>query len=424
MPVGFGDGHIRLHVSILFFRSMILRSITCAALYLLAIPAASAQSLLQAITPTTLQAAPSDAAPARGLFTRGGVVFNPTDVGGGWLRITAENGDTGYVLAARFRSTLNAADTHEPDPAPFIPGTDGIMGCPHLFVRAASLHGRTAPRADAKTAKMFYTHDPVCVAYLPADTDGWVRVEGHFDDDAGIFVQRKFLGPRFRADSVMGVYDGLRKRDTATRRFWIERLVELAWKEEVPMRIAALERTLAFATEIGEERATAQARFELHMSRAMLNPYTGQELAAQAASKTFSLELGGYKTGNGAIPFADLKMISGTYHIVRDSLPECGAEADARYQYPSLSLWAFEHEKSTAVDWIDLSAPGNACIVAGFRIERDTDERDFVQALGRYFSVHWTDAPHEYFFGFGESRLWTITFRDGKPWRHEEIYIC
>ncbi len=385
--------------------------------------AAQAQRLLQAVTPSALLAAPSPDAPVLGHFARGGVVFGAKPAGGGWLSVTAENGRRGYVQGHDFRTTLNAADTYRADPPPFI-NDDGIMGCPHLFIQAASLAARTAPSADAAGGKTFYTNDPVCVGYVPNDPEAWVRVEGHFEEDEGLYVQQKALGPRLRFDSVLRVYNSLQKAETALRGAWIARLVELAWKEDVQSRILALE---AYTSFLEERSAAAEARrnaaFELRMSRAMRNPLSPKALADPALANRVSYRLGGYKT-DGGIPYADLSKIGGGHRVSRDSIPECGDGGDARILYPTLGLWGTDDSKQAYLDWMDLSAPGNACTVAGFEVTSETTEVAFVEALGRYFTVAWTDSPHEYLFSLGDGLMFTITFRNGTPWRYEEIYLC
>jgi len=386
--------------------------------------AARAQQILQAFTPTALYAAPELGARTIGLFARGGVIFNPRPaVEAGWLQAQAEDGTTGFVRAEYFRKTLNARDTFAPDPAPIIPGGDGIWGGPHLFVRAASVKGRSAPSAAASARKIYHVNDPVSVHYLPHNPDGWVRVEGHFANDEATYIQRKFLGPRLRPDSVLGVYDALPKSDLAARRSWAERFLELAWKEDLTTRIAALERFIALAKETGDEAAATRAGFELRMTRAMQNPLSPEELAKPAIARTLRYELGGYAS-NGSIPYAQLSRIRGGHKTRRDSLPECGAEADARILFPTLALWGMDDSQMAYLDWIDLSAPGNSVSYAGFRIHASTREEEFVQALGRYFSVRWTEEPHVYYFGVGEGQAFLITFRDGKPLRYEEIYYC
>ncbi len=103
---------------------------------------------------THLYSSPNENSEKIGIFARGGFAKKIEFVDDIWWKVKADNQMIGYVKSKYLKSRLNSADKYEPDPDIFIQN-DGYMGCPHLFVRAASLKARKEPNTSTKVDRVY-----------------------------------------------------------------------------------------------------------------------------------------------------------------------------------------------------------------------------------------------------------------------------
>lgn len=406
---------------------MFRKCIFCVLILLLHIIGLKASDDLYFIRSSTyLYSLPQEESEKSGVFARGGHLKKLEVVNDDWWKVKAENQMIGYVKVEYVWKHLNAADSYGADPDVFIQN-DGYMGCPHLFIRAASLRARKLPDASAKVDKVLFTNTPVCVGFLPYNEDGWVNIGGFFEETRS-YIQRKYLGERFELDRVIQLYNNLGKQDVTSRKLWVERLAEMGWLENLDDRVRALEICYEFWKEQNDSMRIKDMEFELFRAKAMQNPIDPEEFKNYFRPDDTYIVLNHVKT-HWFFTLSGLE----AFKIPFEKKTDLGDEnmcSSADYQLISktsvLNVYIMGQEQKiekASILSMDLSVDGNAFVINNFKIDKNTTERAFVTNVGRLIYVYHTN-PHVYYINIDEASFISITFKDGMPSLYEEIPSC
>lgn len=363
---------------------------------------------------TYLYTSPQENSEQLGVFARGGHFEKIESIDDIWWKIKAENGLTGYVKTEYVVSHLNAADYYEPDPDIFIQN-DGYMGCPHLFVKAASLKARKEPHPSAKVDRVLLINTAFCIGFIPYDENGWVNIGG-FSKESRAYIQRKYLGERYQLEEVIQTYLDLDKQDIANRKLWIERLAEISWQESPADRVKALELCYTFWKEQKDMQKTNQTEFDLFRAKAMQNPLSPEVMEHYLKPENTYMILNNKKF-RWLFPLSEVSGLNLPYDKKTDLGDENMCD-DAHYQllFKTFVLNVYQYDdglEKASVLSMDLSASGNATVINNFKIDKHTTEKDFITNFGQVINVHYSE-PHSYYINLSDVSFITIVFKNGK----------
>lgn len=376
------------------------------------------------ISSTYLYTSPQENSEQLGVFARGGYIEKIESVDDTWCKVKADNNMTGYVNTEYIASRLNAADYYDPDPDIFIQN-DGHMGCPHLFVRASSLKARKEPHPSAKVDQVLLINTPFCISFIPFDENGWVNIGG-YSKESRAYIQRKYLGERYKLEEAIQTYQSLDKQDLANRELWIERLAEISWQENPADKVKALEICYTFWKEQKDMQKTNQTEFDLFRAKAMQNPLPPEIMEHYFKPGDTYMILNNKKV-RWLFPISEVNELNLPYDKKTDMGDENMCD-DAHHQLLFktfvLKVYQYEYEQEKAsVLSMDLSAIGNATVINNFKIDKNTTEKDFITNFGQVINVHYSE-PHTYYINLNDASLITIVFKNGKAVSFKETFYC
>jgi hypothetical protein len=363
---------------------------------------------------------------AIGVYARGGSANELEKLPNNWSKIITENGDTGYVPAKFLVRTLNANDDYEKDPADFVSPTDkdAVYGSTHLFVTAASLKARAILAKGKPVVKILRTNQPVGVSYLPYNENGMVKVGGgYYEKETMIFVPKKYLGKRINFTTALSEFNS--SNNAAAKKQLAERIYEMSWLENKTNNLAGVQAFRNYAKETGNNSLYNELAFEEFLLKA-----TAQTLDYEAQADLFKKNPLSYTILGKLLPLnfteKDVQQINLPKKIINNGkdYPECGVEVTKEYRFDNFKVFHSSTEKLTYIPEINFKTSDITVSIAGFKIDYEITETDFIKKMGGLISYTWLDTPHIYILPEPDAAAFVFHFKNGKIEKLEYFFYC
>lgn len=354
-----------------------------------------------------------------GTFARGAFISIINKTNNNWYEVKADNNDVGFVKTDFIKEYLNIADSHTKDPDIFI-NNDHYMGCPHLFVRAASLKAKNKPNIEAKSSQILKMNSAFCVFYIPNDNEAWINI-GEEN-----FIQKKYLGARFSLDEAIKQYNETNEADFINKRLWAERITQMGWLEKKEDNLKAQKIFLEYAKKYSNPKTIENIEFNIFVleNTSDFSSYPYEENFKKL--KTLYLKVNGKKVKYN-LSTKDITDLNLQYTKRKPKdFGECGYEADWEYIFENFKIAYSNHDKSGFIYEMDLTKEGNAFAIEGMELSKDLSEKDFILKFGKYINYYELEDSknHVYRIPAGDAGVFIITFNEGKAVRYEELYYC
>lgn len=304
------------------------------------------------------------------------------------------------------------------------------------YVLVAGLRARAEPRAESRVVKQLKMNEYCNIYFLPYDPEAWVGVGSLYNEELGqsipYYIQRKFIGPMSDLANYIGLYKVDNQADFKVKKMRMERMLEMAYWANDSLRYVTLSMFRDFVLEHDLEISLYDINLELFAietkgsdKTTVLNYYSS-DWEEEDFERFYDMYRWSYFLNEDTLRYKtlqELESLNLTYtkslEVPKD-LEECGWGFEAVYYLDGVTIIDegldsySDGLKHFTLFQIDFSNPDISIKLAGFELNSNTDEREFIKALHPYLQWDLREGRHFYYLNiWSESIL--IEFKDGKP---------
>jgi len=342
--------------------------------------------------------------------------------------VETETGMRGYIMSNHLALKNSGTGVSDYD--------RGEFDSKNRYVLVAGLRARAEPRADSKVVKQLKMNEWCSIYFLPYDSEAWVSVGNYYSEELDksfpYFIQRKYVGPITNLTQYINLYKVDDNATFQSKKMRMERMLEMAYWANDSLRYVALSMFRDFVVEHDLKIPLSDIEFELFAietkgsnKNTTLNYYSN-DWEEEDFERFYDKYRWNYFLNGDTLRHKTLQDVESLNLAFTKSsempkdLDECGWGFETVYYLDGATiidegLDAYSDGlRHFSLFQIDFTNPAISIKLAGFELNGETDEREFIKELHPYIRWDLREGRHFYSLNIWEENI-SIVFKDGKP---------